>query len=69
RGKGMKDVSGRGRGDLLVTVQAITPRKLTREQRKILEQLAGALPPQQFEPKPREAEDRNIFDKVKDIFG
>ena len=69
RGKGMKDVSGHGRGDLLVTVQAITPRKLTREQRKILEQLAGALPPQQFEPKPREAEDRNIFDKVKDIFG
>ena len=42
RGKGIKDVSGRGRGDLLVTVQAITPRKLTREQRKLLEQLAAA---------------------------
>jgi molecular chaperone DnaJ len=69
RGKGIKDVSGRGRGDLLVTVQAITPRKLTREQRKLLEQLAAAMPPQQFEPTPREAEDRNIFDKVKDIFG
>jgi molecular chaperone DnaJ len=69
RGKGIKDVSGRGRGDLLVTVQAITPRKLTREQRKLFEQLAAALPPQQFEPTPREAEDRNIFDKVKDIFG
>jgi molecular chaperone DnaJ len=69
RGKGIKDVSGRGRGDLLVTVQAITPRKLTREQRKLLEQLAAVLPPQQFEPTPREAEDRNIFDKVKDIFG
>jgi molecular chaperone DnaJ len=69
RGKGIKDVSGRGRGDLLVTVQAITPRKLTRDQRKLLEQLAAALPPQQFEPTAREAEDRNIFDKVKDIFG
>jgi molecular chaperone DnaJ len=69
RGKGIKDVSGRGRGDLLVTVQAITPRKLTREQRKLFEQLAAVLPPQQFEPTPREAEDRNIFDKVKDIFG
>jgi molecular chaperone DnaJ len=69
RGKGIKDVSGRGRGDLLVTVQAITPRKLTREQRKLLEQLAASLPPQEFEPTPREAEDRNIFDKVKDIFG
>lgn len=69
RGKGMKDVGGRGRGDLLITVQAITPRKLTREQRKLLEQLAAMLPPQKFEPTPREAEDRNIFDKVKDIFG
>ncbi len=69
RGKGMPDVSGRGRGDLLVTVQAITPRKLTREQRKVLEQLAALLPPQAFEPTPRETEERGIFDKVKDIFG
>jgi len=69
RGKGMPDVSGRGRGDLLVTVQAITPKKLTREQRKLLEQLAALLPPQQFEPIPRQEEDRGLFDKVKDIFG
>jgi molecular chaperone DnaJ len=69
RGKGIKDVSGRGRGDLLVTVQAITPRKLTREQRKLFEQLADMLPPQKFEPTPRESDDRNLFDKVKDIFG
>ena len=69
RGKGMPDVSGRGRGDLLVTVQAITPRKLTKEQRRLLEQLAAALPPQEFEPTPRETDDRNIFEKVKDIFG
>jgi molecular chaperone DnaJ len=69
RGKGMPDVSGRGRGDLLVTVQAITPKKLTREQRKVLEQLATLLPPQQFEPTPREQDDRGLFDKVKDIFG
>lgn len=69
RGKGMPDVGGRGRGDLLVTVQAITPKKLTRDQRKLLEQLASALPPQEFEPTPREEEDRGLFDKVKDIFG
>jgi molecular chaperone DnaJ len=69
RGKGMPDVSGRGRGDLLVTVQAITPRKLTREQRKLLEQLAAQLPPQQFEPTPRTSDERGLFDKVKDIFG
>ena len=69
RGKGMPDVAGRGRGDLLVTVQAITPKKLTKEQRKLLEQLAALLPPQQFEPTPRQEEDRGLFDKVKDIFG
>jgi molecular chaperone DnaJ len=69
RGKGMPDVSGRGRGDLLVTVQAITPKKLTREQRKLLEQLAELLPPQQFEPTSRHEDDRGLFDKVKDIFG
>jgi molecular chaperone DnaJ len=69
RHKGMPDVSGRGRGDLLVTVKAITPKKLTREQRKLLEQLAALLPPQEFEPTPTHEEERGIFDKVKDIFG
>jgi molecular chaperone DnaJ len=69
RGKGMPDVSGRGRGDLLVTVQAITPKKLTRDQKKLLEQLAATLPAQEFEPTRREDDDRGIFDKVKDIFG
>jgi len=69
RGKGIPDVSGRGRGDLLVTVQAITPRKLSKDQRKLLEQLAATLPPQDFEPTPHEEEERGLFDKVKDIFG
>ncbi len=69
RGKGMPDVSGRGRGDLLITVQAITPKKLTREQKKLFEQLAATLPAQEFEPTPRQEEDRGLFDKVRDIFG
>ena len=50
RGKGMPDVSGRGHGDLLVTVQAITPKKLTKEQKKLLEQLAATLPEQKVKP-------------------
>jgi molecular chaperone DnaJ len=71
RGKGMSDVvAGRGRGDLLVTVKVVTPRKVTKEQRKVLEQLAEALPKEKFEPTPRdEHEDRGIFERVKDIFG
>jgi molecular chaperone DnaJ len=69
RGKGIKDVGGRGRGDMLVTVQAITPHKLSKDQRRLLEQFAATLPAQKFEPTPQAADERNIFDKVKDIFG
>lgn len=70
RGKGMPDVSGRGRGDLLVSIRVQTPKKLTREQKKLLEQLAGTLPEDKFEPTSRDdQEDRGLFDRVKDIFG
>jgi molecular chaperone DnaJ len=71
RGKGMPDVNGRGRGDLLVTVQAQTPKKLSKEQRHLLEQLAKLLPKERFEPRApgEEQDDRNLFDRVKDMFG
>jgi molecular chaperone DnaJ len=69
RGQGMPDVSGRGKGDLLVTVKVITPQKLSREQRKLLEQLSTSLPKEKFEPTPRDDEDKGLFDRVKDIFG
>jgi molecular chaperone DnaJ len=71
RGKGMPDVNGRGRGDLLVTVQVQTPKRLSKEQRVLLEQLAKALPKEKFEPRApgEEQDDRNLFDRVKDMFG
>ena len=73
RGKGMPDVNGRGRGDLFATVQVLTPKKLTKDQRQLLDQLAKILPKEKFEPRPRgdsTAEDeRNLFDRVKDMFG
>ena len=73
KGKGMPDVGGRGRGDLFATVQVRTPKKLTREQRKLVEQLREALPKEKFEPRPRgegdAEEERNLFDRVKDMFG
>ena len=69
RGRGMPDVAGRGRGDLIVTVKVTTPRKLTREQKKILEQLAASLPKDKFEPTPvADQADKGLFDRVKDIF-
>jgi molecular chaperone DnaJ len=65
KGKGMPDPRGGGRGDLYYHVRVMTPVKLTREQRKLVEQLGTTL---KVENKPA---DRNstIFDKVKDIFG
>jgi molecular chaperone DnaJ len=72
KAKGMPDVNGRGRGDLFATVQVQTPRKLTRDQRKLIEDLAKALPTDKFEPRPRggdEQDERNLFDRVKDMFG
>jgi len=69
RGRGMPDVTGRGRGDLFVTVKVSTPKKLTRDQKKLLEQLATSLPKEKFEPTPVNHEDKGLFDRVKDIFG
>ncbi len=71
RGKGMQDVGGRGRGDLFATVQVQTPKKPTKEQRHLLEQLAKVLPKERFEPRTHENEqdERNLFDRVKRMFG
>ena len=57
--------------DLFATVQVQTPKKLTKEQRHLLEQLSKALPSEQFEPRPHgeEQDERNLFDRVKDMFG
>jgi molecular chaperone DnaJ len=72
RHKGMPDVNGRGRGDLFATVQVQTPKKLSREQRHLLEQLSKVLPKEKFEPRAHREEvqeERNLFDRVKDMFG
>jgi len=73
KSKGMPDVSGRARGDLFATVQVQTPKKLSREQRKLIEDLAKVLPAENFKPRPRGSDDaqdeRNLFDRVKDMFG
>jgi molecular chaperone DnaJ len=65
KGKGLPDPRGGGKGDLYYHVRVLTPTKLTREQRKLMEQLGAML---KVENKPA---DRNssIFEKVKDIFG
>lgn len=61
KGKGMPALGGRGRGDLFISVTVVTPTSLTREQRKLLEQLATI--------EDKDLEDRGLVDKVRDIFG
>ena len=60
--QGVPDVSGGARGDLYVHIDVQTPKKLTKEQRALFEQLRATLP---AENKPHE---RGLFGKVKDYF-
>src|ERR1700723_4719410 len=43
KGKGLPDPRGGGKGDLYYHVRVLTPTKLTREQRKLMEQLGASL--------------------------
>lgn len=63
RGKGVPVLGGRGRGDLFVSINIITPTNLSRDQKRLLEELA------KLEAEKKSQEDKGIFNKVKDIFG
>jgi len=65
KGHGLPDPRGGGKGDLYYHVRVITPSKLNRDQRKLMEQLGATL---KVENKPAER-GSSLFDKVKDIFG
>jgi len=65
KGHGLPDPRGGGKGDLYYHVRVVTPSKLNRDQRKLMEQLGATL---KVENKPAER-GSSIFDKVKDIFG
>jgi molecular chaperone DnaJ len=60
RSRGAPGLDGKPRGDHFVTVQVWTPESLTREQRKLFEELV------ELEDEP--AAERGLFDRVKDIF-
>jgi molecular chaperone DnaJ len=68
RGKGMPNVSGRGHGDLYVIARAAVPKKLTREQKHLLEELAKTMP-QEVPDRSGDSSEKPFFEKVKDIFG
>jgi molecular chaperone DnaJ len=65
KGRGLPDPHGGGKGDLYVNVRVLTPSKLTREQRHMLQQLGETL---KVENRPAERSS-SFFEKMKDIFG
>jgi molecular chaperone DnaJ len=69
RGKGMPSVSGSGRGALYVRVIADIPRKLTKEQKKLIADLGALMPAEKLDARPADAGDKPFFEKVKDLFG
>jgi len=64
RGKGISNLNGYGKGDLLVHVNVWTPKTLNKEQREFFEKMAGD---DNFQPNP-EKSDKSFFEKVKDMF-
>ena len=68
RQKGLPNVSGRGHGDLFVSVVASVPKKLSKEQRKAMEELKRVLPADVHQTE-RDSGDKPFFERVKDIFG
>jgi molecular chaperone DnaJ len=68
RHKGLPNVSGRGHGDLFVSVVAAVPKKLSKEQRKVMEELRRLLPTE-VQQSERDTGDKPFFERVKDIFG
>jgi molecular chaperone DnaJ len=69
RGKGMPNVSGRGHGDLHVIARVSVPKKLTKEQKHLLEELAKTIKDEPVSMDGPDAGDKPFFERVKDIFG
>ena len=62
RSRGMPVLQGFGRGDQRVLVNVRVPRRLTEEQRDLLERLEGTVEEEQYR------DDEGFFDKLKSAF-
>lgn len=64
RGKGVPDVNGYGRGDLLVNVNVWIPREVSPEEQKNLEKMMAS---ESFVPKPGK-DDKGFFERMRSYF-
>ncbi|MBV9464631.1 MAG: molecular chaperone DnaJ [Solirubrobacterales bacterium] len=63
RGEGMPSLRGRRRGDLRIVVNVVIPRRLSRQQRELFEQLAGTMTGENLRT------DEGMFGKLKRALG
>ncbi len=64
RGKGLPEINGYGKGDILVNINVWVPQNLSKEEKKILEKLSES---PNFQPSPN-ATDKNFFERMKNYF-
>lgn len=64
RGKGLPEVNGYGKGDLLVNLNVWVPRNLTKEEKKTIEELSKS---ENFKPQPT-ADDKSLFERMRNFF-
>jgi molecular chaperone DnaJ len=62
--KGLPSVQGYGKGDQLIHVNVWTPKKLTNEERELLEKMRSM---DNFTPSPQKS-DRTLYEKLRDYF-
>ena len=60
RNKGLPEVNGYGKGDLLVSINVWIPKNLSREEKSILEKMKNSA---NFDPHPDQAE-KNLFERM-----
>lgn len=64
RGKGLPEVNGYGRGDLLVSINVWIPKELSKEEKKIIERLGES---SNFKPNP-DINDKSFFERMRSYF-
>ncbi|HVN57899.1 MAG TPA: molecular chaperone DnaJ [Bacteroidales bacterium] len=64
RGKGLPEVNGYGRGDLLVNVNVWIPKNLSKEEMRIIEKFKDS---ETFTPKP-DKDDKGFFERMRNYF-
>jgi molecular chaperone DnaJ len=64
KGKGLRIIQGYGTGDLFVHINVWTPKKVSKEERELLEKLRDS---ENFQPKPDQS-DKGFFQRMKDMF-